>query len=440
MQTRAHPHSEHIVSPTAPETKYSAGRAWSVLGVLCFVYILNYLDRQLLSILAKPIQDELGISDGQLGLISGLYFALFYCTLAIPVGWLADKSNRVRVLAAACGLWSLATVGCGVSSSYTHLALSRMAIGVGEAGGVPPSYAIISDYFPRGRRGTALGIFNLGPPIGLAIGVAFGASIAAAYNWRLAFILLGGIGIVTAIGVWIFVREPTRGGLDQNKSDASGASFIKTVKTFFGRPVLLLGSLAGGVTQFVTYGMISFNVLFLMREKGMLLQEVAIWYAIVVGVGVSFGMLFSGLLTDRLTRRSSRAYALVPAAGLVIALPFFVAFTWANDWRLALGFLSIPMVFGFFYLSPAVTMVQEAVQPDERVISGALLLFVMNLIGLGLGPTFVGIASDFFARSNPDNSLQLAFYSLVPFFVIAILLYLALNFALKREETSGSFA
>ena len=157
-------------------------RAWAALGILCFVYVINFLDRQLLSILAKPIQDDLGVTDGQLGLISGLYFALFYCVLAIPVGWFADRANRVRVLACACALWSAATMACGMAAAYRQLALARMLVGVGEAGGVPPSYAIITDYFPPGRRGMALSIFNLGPPLGLALGVAFGASIAAAWD------------------------------------------------------------------------------------------------------------------------------------------------------------------------------------------------------------------------------------------------------------------
>ncbi|WP_261793116.1 MFS transporter, partial [Pseudoxanthomonas taiwanensis] len=178
-------------------------RAWIVLAILCLVYVLNFLDRQLLSILAKPIQDELGVTDSQLGLIGGLYFAMFYCILAIPVGWLADRTNRVRVLAFSCALWSAATAACGMASSYPQLALARMTVGVGEAGGVPPSYAIISDYFPPGMRGTALSLFNLGPPIGQALGVAFGASIAAAYSWRLAFIWVGVVGVVTALVVWL---------------------------------------------------------------------------------------------------------------------------------------------------------------------------------------------------------------------------------------------
>src|SRR4029079_17399586 len=152
----------------------------------------------------QPPQEGLGVSDGQLGLISGLYFALFYCLLAIPVGWLADRSNRVRVLSFACALWSAATVACGMSSNYAQLAAARMSVGVGEAGGVPPSYAIISDYFPPGMRGTALGLFNLGPPLGQALGIAFGASIAASYSWRNAFVVVGAVGVVAALMVWAF--------------------------------------------------------------------------------------------------------------------------------------------------------------------------------------------------------------------------------------------
>src|SRR6476620_9134836 len=172
-------------------------RAWVALGILFFVYVINFLDRQLLSILAKPIQDDLGVSDAQLGLISGLYFALFYCLLAIPAGWLADRTNRVRVLSFACALWSAATMACGMASNYPQLMMARMSVGVGEAGGVPPSYAIIADYFAPGRRGTVLAIFNLGPPLAKALGVAFGASITATYGWRTAFVTLGAAGILT---------------------------------------------------------------------------------------------------------------------------------------------------------------------------------------------------------------------------------------------------
>src|ERR1700722_7732176 len=417
--------------------------AWSALAILCFVYALNFLDRQLLSILAKPIQDDLHVTDGQLGRISGFYFALFYCLISIPVGWLADRTNRIRVLSVACALWSAATMACGFVSSYPQLVVARMSVGVGEAGGVPPSYAVICDYFSPGRRGTALGLYNLGPPIGQAMGVAFGASIAAAYGWRDAFVLLGALGIVAALIVFLFVREPLRGGraaeaAGQNSNAKSiPAEFWATCGMFFSRPVLLLVALASGANQFVTYAVLNFTTLFLMREKGMTLREIAFYYALLVGVAISAGIFTSGRLIDRLVPRSKCAYAYIPAVALTLAIPSFVGFAWAPGWRLALVFLALPTFLNYFYLSSAVALVQEEVAPHQRVLSGALLLLVMNLIGLGLGPTYLGAVSDYFRVSHPHNSLQLAFYTLVPFYVVAVLLFVALARALGREVRSG---
>lgn len=417
-------------------------RAWSALAILCFVYVLNFLDRQLLSILAKPIQDDLGLADGQLGLISGLYFAVFYCVLAIPVGWLADRTNRVRVLSFACALWSAATVACGFASTYPQLVAARMSVGIGEAGGVPPSYAIVSDYFPPGTRGTALSIFNLGPPIGQALGVAFGASIAAAYDWRSAFVALGAVGIVAALIVLVFVREPVRGGLDRSATgerviQPAKAELWSTCRNFFADPVLMCLSLACGATQFVTYAVLNFTTLFLMREKGMTLNEIAIYYALLIGIAIGAGMYISGRLIDRFAPRSKSAHGFLPAAALALAIPFFVGFVWAPTWPLALAFLAVPTFLNYFYLSPAVTLVQEHVRSHERVLAGALLLLVMNLIGLGLGPTYLGAASDYFRAAHPDNSLQLAFYTLVPFYVLAVALHLRLARILKRKTRTG---
>jgi predicted MFS family arabinose efflux permease len=423
-----------VVSQARPDA-----RAWFVLGVLCFVYVINFLDRQLLSILAKPIQDELGVTDGQLGLISGLYFALFYCVLAIPIGWIADRTNRVRLLSVACAVWSAATVACGMSANYAQLAAARMAVGVGEAGGVPPSYAIISDYFPSGQRGTALSIYNFGPPIGMALGIAFGASIAAAYSWRLAFVVLGAVGIGAALIVWLLVREPVRGALDAPRADAAPeekAPFWPTCRMFFSRPVLLRLSIATGVTQIVTYAILNFTTLFLMREKGMTLGQVAIYYSLLIVLCVSAGMYTSGRLIDRFAPRSKAAYGYLPAVALTIAIPFFAGFVWAPDWPLALAFLAVPTFCNYFYLSPAVTLVQEEVRPHERVLCGALLLLVMNLVGLGLGPTYLGAVSDWFRPDYPEHSLQMAFYTLIPFYVFAVLLHLWLARALQREGRS----
>lgn len=417
-------------------------RAWFALGALCFVYVLNFLDRQLLSILAKPIQDDLQISDGQLGLIGGLYFALFYCLISIPVGWLADKTNRVRVLSFACALWSAATVACGLAQNYTQLVVARMTVGIGEAGGVPPSYAIISDYFPPGRRGFALGIFNLGPPIGAALGIAFGASIAAAYSWRHAFVVLGGVGVITALIVLMTVREPKRGGLDRAApapaADAKAFSFNRTVAMFFSKPSLVLAACASGITQIVTYGAGNFTTLFLIREKGMTLEEIAVYYALVVLVGMGGGIFVSGWVIDKFTRRSKQAYALVPALSLTLAIPLYIAFVWAPTWPLAVALLLGPTFLNYFYLSSSVALVQEEVAPQQRVLSGALLLLVMNLVGMGVGPTFVGFVSDYFREAHPTGSLQIAFYALLPFYVVAIGLFLWLARVLRGEQRAGA--
>jgi predicted MFS family arabinose efflux permease len=337
-------------------------------------------------------------------------------------------------------------------------------------GGVPPSYAIISDYFPPGMRGTALGLYNLGPPLGQAFGVAFGASIAAAYSWRSAFVSLGMVGVVTALVVWVFVREPARGGLDAaGATSASGgvhaaavtpasgephagatpgsgaaappkAAFWATCRKFFSHPVLLRVSLACGANQFVTYALLNFATLFLMREKGMTLSEVAIYYALLIGVSICGGMYVSGRLIDRFAPRSKNAYAWLPAIALTLAVPFFIGFVWTPHWPLALILLGPPMFLNYFYLSPSVALVQAEVEPHERVLAGALLLLVMNLIGLGLGPTFVGAVSDFFRPTHPEHSLQLAFYTLVPFYVLAVLCFLWLARALKRQARGGGAA
>ncbi|MES2754179.1 MAG: MFS transporter [Pseudomonadota bacterium] len=409
-----------------------------VLAMLTFVYVLNFLDRQLLGILAKPIQDSLHVTDGQLGLIGGLYFAMFYCFIAIPVSWLADRTNRVAVLTAACAIWSAATIACGLSRTYPELVVARMMVGFGEAGGVPPSYALITDTFGPGKRGMAFGIYNLGPPIGAALGISLGATIAALFDWRDAFVAIGIVGIVAAAVLPFIVPEPARGATDPAATAVhEKAPFWATVRAFFANPVLTLAAFGSGATQFVTYGLGNFAVLFLMREKNMALTEVAVWYALALIIGMGGGMIASGKIIDRFTRRSRRAFALAPAISLAVAAPFYMAFVWAPAWPLALALLTVVMFFNYFYLSCSVTLVQEEVPANQRVLAGALLLLIMNFIGLGLGPTFVGAASDWFAARGNANSLQLALYSITPFYLIAIGLFLRLARTLGIQEKSA---
>ena len=407
-----------------------------VLVILTFVYVINFLDRQLLGILAKPIEETLHITDKQIGLIGGLYFAMFYCFIAIPVGWFADRTSRVGVLSLACAIWSAATICCGLSATYPQLVAARMTVGFGEAGGVPPSYAIIADTYPAGKRGMAYGIYNLGPPIGAALGVAFGASIAAAFDWRYAFIGIGMVGIVTALVVRLVVREPARGGADAGGDSGAPAKapFWPTVGMFITNPVLMLIALGGGVTQFVTYGLGNFAVLFLEREKGMTPYQIAIWYALVVLIGMGGGMIISGKVIDRFATRARHVYATAPALSLAVAMPFYLAFVWSPGWPLALVLFAITSILNYFYLSSSIALTQEEVRPDQRVLAGALLLLVMNFIGLGLGPTYVGWASDGFTRAGHAHGLQLALYTLTPVYLVAIAIFLTLARRLRAAQ------
>jgi MFS family permease len=203
---------------------------------------------------------------------------------------------------------------------------------------------------------------------------------------------------------------------------------------FFSRPAIVLTALGSGATQFITYGLGNFATLFLMREKGMSLSQVAVYYALVVGIAMTAGIFVSGRLVDRFTRKSKQAYGLLPAASLALAAPFYVGFVWTNSWAVALLFLIFPTFLNYFYLSSSVALVQEEVRPDQRAMSGALLLLVMNFIGLGLGPTYVGAASDYFRAGHPGHSLQFALYTLLPFYALAIILFLWLAHVLRVGE------
>jgi predicted MFS family arabinose efflux permease len=414
---------------------------WIVLALLAFAYVLNFLDRQLLAILAKPIQDDLGISDGQIGLLGGFYFALFYCTISLPVAWLADRGNRVRVVAIACAIWSAATLACGLSRSYSQLVAARMMVGVGEAGGVPPSYSIISDYFEPESRGRALALFNLGAPIGQALGVAFGAGMAAAYDWRSAFVAMGVIGIVAAAILALVVREPVRGTADRAAHEPSGrppgqedtSGFRDVLRLFLTQPRLWLTALAAGIAAFLSYAMLNFAALFLMREKGMTLEEVGLYYAMLLACSIGGGIYISGWLVDRLGPKGERFYAIIPAVALALAIPFFVGFVEAETWQTAILLLILPTFLGHFFLTPAVAFVQLSVRPSERTLASAMFLFVINMIGLGLGPTYLGAMSDAFRASAPETSLQIAFHALTPFYLITVGLYFYLARIIRNQ-------
>lgn len=431
--------------------------AWFVLGVLCFIYIFNFLDRQLMSILIESIKRDTGFTDSQMGMMTGFYFALFYTVFGVIVGAIADRTSRKYILGAGAILWSIFTALCGMAHTYPQMLAARIGVGVGEAAGAPPSYSIISDYFPPEKRGLALALFSLGVPFGQALGAAFGAQMDATIGWRNAFIYIGVAGVVAAILMLIFVREPRRGAMDSsaNVSQAQAhanasekVSFVSTIWEFVNRPMLLWAALACGICSFVGYCALGWNASFLIRVKGITREELAIWYAGMLAVSMGLGTWFSGALVDWLAKRSKVWYALLPAFAFMAATPFWFAYVWAPGWELSVAILVLPTFFTIMYLAPALAIVQNSVKPSQRTMSGAILLMVLNIIGLGGGPTMVGILSDVFgkeaAASGMDaaaagaQGLQTAFFWVTPFYLFAVAFLFLQASAIRREIKAGA--
>lgn len=447
------------------------GYSWFVLAILCLVYVFNFMDRQLMSVLGEQIKADLKLTDTQLGLMTGLFFALFYTILGVVAGWLADRTIRVRVLAVGCFLWSLFTLLCGKATSFPVMAMARMGVGVGEAAGAPPSYSIVSDYFPAHRRGVALAVFSLGVPFGMALGAFFGPTIAEAYDWRMAFISIGVVGMIASVVLVLVVKEPKRGQMDAKldvhmeeapalpiKAEPFGA----TINQFFGRPVLLTTAIGCGLAAFVGYATLNWTSPFLQRVKGADLGEIRIYYSLLLAVAMGLGTWLSGALVDKLAARGKIYFALVPCAALALSIPGHLLFVWVEGWAGSMAALSIPTLLNIFYLAPALAVVQNAVRPGQRTMAGALLLLVLNLIGLGGGPTLIGILSDGFSDGALLNAglslegcraagkaadaacapaiaggLKSALYWLTPFYFAAVAALAAEAWALKQEEKNG---
>jgi MFS family permease len=427
----------------APEAR-TPPYSWFVLFMLMFIYIFNFLDRQLMSTLQEYIKADLGLSDSQLGLMTGFFFALFYTGFGVIVGFLADRTSRVRILAAGCFLWSLFTALCGMAKTFPTMAVARVGVGIGEAAGAPPSYSIVSDYFPAHKRGLALALFSLGVPFGMALGAGFGGTIADIWSWRHAFVGIGIAGIVASVLLLILVREPKRGQMDEKPAVATGPGtdeivdqpgFLTTVKDFFSNPILLWTALGCGMAAFVGYAGLNWNVSFLMRVKEMQIADVAAYYALMLAIAMGLGTFLSGFVVDILAKRSKVWYGLLPAIAMALCIPFHLAYVASSGWVNALLLLAGPTFLNIFYLAPALAVVQNTVKPSQRTMAGALLLMVLNLIGLGGGPTMMGFMSDIFgAEHGPVEGLKMAFYALTPFFVLAVFFLLLMARALGKKE------
>jgi len=390
-----------------------------VLALLLIAYIFNFLDRQILGILAGPIINDLGLSDAEFGAIGGLAFALLYSVLGVPLALLADRTSRSKVIAGSLAVWSAFTALCGTAASFGQLFLYRLGVGVGEAGGVAPSYALIADYYPPERRARALAIFSLGIPLGLAGGTLIGAYLAAWVNWRAAFIAMGIAGLVLAPLMLLVVRDLPRAG-----SAGGMAELGRTFPIIARKPTFWLLAAAASCSSLAGYGLALWTPSVLERSFGFTLIERGQFLASIFLIGGTVGVFAGGWLADRLGQSDRRWYAWLPAIAWLITAPTFALGLMSSDPWAAWPLLLIPNALNILWLGPVTTAVQHLVPQPMRSTASASFLLINNLIGLGVGPTLIGALSVAFKERYGIEALRYAAVSVVGFYLLAALLML----------------
>lgn len=402
-----------------------------VITLMLMVYIVNFVDRQIFSILIEPIRADIHLSDTQLGLLGGIAFAIFYTFAGIPIARWADVGVRKNIVALALVIWSGMTMFTGTAKSFSGLMLARIGVGVGEAGCSPPIHSLISDYFPPEKRATALSIYSLGIPIGGAIGTLAGGWIGAEYGWRTAFFLVGIPGIILSIVVYFTMREPPRGYSDPVAVDVTAKvpesySLGQVISFMWGMRSFRHLSIAGALHAFVGYGVALFLPSFFIRVHGFGLQETST-YLFAIGLTGVLGTFLGGYLGDRYGKTDKRWYMGIPGIATIMAVPFAVLFYTTDDPMLALLFAIPGYILGPMYLGPTFAMTQSLATPAMRALASAILLFVLNLIGLGLGPVAAGALSDFLKPEYGEMSIRYSLFTLavVGNFWSAIHYYLA---------------
>ena len=389
------------------------------LWMLFAIGTINFIDRQILAVVIEPIRAEMHFTDTQFGLLTGLYFSLFYAAMGLPVAMVADRWHRVRLIAVACFAWSLFTAACGFATSYAQLAMARFGVGVGEAGGTAPSLSLLADYYPAEKRPLVIGIFTANGPVGVFLGAALGGWAASTIGWRGAFLFIGVVGIVAVPLLLLLVREPPRGAMDAVASNSAAPSLAQGIAMFARRRSLRMLMIASGLSAFVSYGMLAWIPAFLMRTQGMPLSALATWFGPAAGITMGIGIFGGGALVNRAARTSFRAYALIPMAATLLLVPSFAAALLVDGWQLSLALMLVPMACCTIYVAPALALVQNLTPARARAMSSAILLLVFNIVGLGGGPLFIGMVSDATQAAYGVDSLRIALLATMPAALIA---------------------
>ncbi|UAB78869.1 MFS transporter [Erythrobacter sp. SCSIO 43205] len=413
--------------------KAVSARARNVtLALLTITYFFSYMDRQILAILLEDIKADLLLNDTQLGLLSGFAFALFYATLGIPVAALADRMNRVNIISIALALWSGMTAVCGLAQNFTHLLLARIGVGIGEAGSSPPSHSIIADLYPANKRALALSIYSLGVTLGAAAGQMFGGNLTYYFDWRVAFIAIGLPGVALAIVVKVFATEPMRKAEPGAVEDAQTPSIKEGFRTIFANRAAIWLIAGVTLTSMIGYALTGWTPAYLIRSFNLNTLQVGNIVAPLLAIaGVASG-LGSGWLANRLSDRFGLSAQPLMIAGLkTLALPFLIWFYLEQDAVWAVGAYFIAVLFQSCYLGPTFSLIQTLAPLRMRAVWAAVTLLIINLIGLGLGPTLVGVISDLFAQQYGDESLRYSLLVIASATPLAIFAYWRASVAMR---------
>lgn len=417
------------------------------LTLLTAAYFFSYMDRQILSILLEPIKADLDVTDTQLGLLTGLAFAVFYAVLGIPVARLADRYNRVNIVAISLALWSIMTGFCGLAQNFVQLLLARIGVGVGEAGSSPPSHSMIADLFPPEKRSGAMGIYSLGVVFGAGFGTLIGGLLAAAYGWRFAIIAVAVPGVILAVIVKLFIVEPRRGLSEPNRVEpkaASGEEISAEKTTIFGGFKALWQNAAARhlvmavtVTSLIGYAITAWSPSFFMRSYGLGLREIALIIALLATVAGGTSGVVGGRIADFVGRRHGpQAQAWLVAGLKLAAFPFAISVYLTTDVVWALGLYAVAILLQNSYIGPTFALIQGQAPLRMRALWAAITLLVINLIGLGVGPTAIGMLSDYYRPMAGDHSLRYALLTMCAATPWAIFHYWRAGVHLSRQKNA----
>jgi len=410
-----------------------SGGRFRVLAILVVVYTFNFIDRQIVGILAIPIKADLGLSDTQLGLMGGLAFALFYTGLGIPVAMLADRFNRTWIMTAALTIWSAMTAASGLAQNFWQLFAARLGVGVGEAGGVAPAYSLISDMFPPGQRARALSIYSFGIPIGSALGIVFGGVIASLIDWRFAFFAVGLAGIVLAPIFKLTVKEPARGQYDRQREHKEPPALKAILQSLLGKPSFWLISLGAACSSMMGYGLFFWLPSFFVRSHQLTLLNASLFYGAILLIGGLAGIWAGGWMADRFGQAKRTRYLTIPALAFLATVPFYVLGILSPTLVLTFAVMLVPTAMGLIWLGPVISAIQHLVRPDMRATASAIFLFINNLIGIGVGTWAIGALSDFLTGAFGDDSLRYSILAGTGFYVLAAGLFFLASRWLEQD-------